>query len=214
MDKIVRPDKASQNLKRQTTTLITGKKVLGEFYIRGGICWPIAVNRGDSTAITGFAILLGLDIETEKAYVFEERSFVCIDHVLTEKGAIEYEGISAWFNMCWQRYFGQKFYYHQEPLTHRKFRAQVQKSTMIQPKPRFIQAKWQNDAQAAHTYWERQNLNRIFYRKDEELHKSLQNYDVDPSRPNPAAHALLAALVGLDHHRWKEPPPERIGYDF
>ena len=114
---------ARRNKRRRTSTLHYDEdEVLetGEYYIRGGVCWPIRKGVGAQERYEGF-IVLGLQhVESGVIYVVEESPFVCIDHVVDSTGRIEFEGISTWLNRIWSKYYANTFCYWQSEDVHRR----------------------------------------------------------------------------------------------
>ena len=83
--------KRSCNIRRGTSTLeFEDHKHDGEYYIRGGICWPEGAD--------GFTILAGQNVDNKNVLIFRQFSFLTVDNVLRPDRSIEYEGLSSFIN--------------------------------------------------------------------------------------------------------------------
>ena len=168
----------------------------GEYYLRGGICFPVINDDG----ISGYATMCGKHLGSGVIYVLEEQEFCTIDHIKSQTGRIEFKGLSTWFNDCWTNYFADSYYYHQDYETCKKYRLQVIRSIMINPKPHFIEIKWQDADQAMHTIFEKDMLNQLKYSSKGKIYQEMQEYNATPDEKYPALHALKCALAGYDRY--------------
>jgi len=197
---LYRPFLAHFNTERQTSALYfnEGSPIPeGHYYMRGGICFPVPVDG----SISGYAVMCGRNLVSNVIYVFEEREFFTIDHVIDgEKGGIKLKGLSTWFNDCWTRYYADTFYFHQDHETCQKYRLQVVRSPMIANKPHFVEIKWSDDNQAMHTVFEKDILQQLKYSKDGKVYQQLQEYNADQDGVYPALHSLKCALSGYDRY--------------
>lgn len=211
MSSIKRPEKVYFNKENKTSRLYFQAEPgeeggankpasQGEYYMRGGVCWPVLVGH----QVRGYAILAGMDIETKKTYIFEEKAFSCIDHIIGESGGIEVEGASSWFNMCWTSYFADTFYYHNYGETHKKYMLQVLRSSMIKPKPCFIDAPWQDEDQALQAIYERTQQNKLFYKENGALIASLRSMNVKPDKLPPEIIALMCCISGMERYPFRK----------
>lgn len=205
MKTIQRPVKVSLYEPHKTSILQFEDKTSMECYIRGGICWPIVYDTEAGRSQKGFVIVIGLDKHSDKAYVFEEQEFLCVDHVLDEKGLIEYDGVASFFNMAWQKYFCRLYYHHQRTFTHRQYLGQVVRSQTIKPRPQFAEAKWKEDTQAEIVMYDRITRKKLAYKMDGPVHKAIQLRDTDTKelkikKAAPEIVALLAGLIGIDRY--------------
>lgn len=190
-------------VKEQKTSVLTfgdNKNPLnGEYYLRGGICFPVPVRLGADQGASGFVLLCGYNVQTKKIYVFEESSFLTIDHIVASDGSIELVGISGWFNECWSHYFGRDFYWHQDPETKKTYTLDILRSAMIKPRPRFLHVDWNDDQQIEHVIWRLGNTGMMKFKADGQLHDALRLLEVQTDRTQviPGVHALKCALAGL-----------------
>jgi len=178
----------------------------GEYYVRGGICWPVAVRTSDGKSAVGHAVLVGFNLQTKRYTVFEDTSFVCVDPIV-EGGKVTFEGVASWFNTCWAQYFCRYWYFHQEEITHRMFLMQVIRSQMIDPKPSFIEIPWQDESAVAPVVF------RLVATKRVKLTSSViigqgQQYQMTLGASElslyPAVYALTCALVALERWPWRD----------
>jgi hypothetical protein len=193
----------------------------GEYYLRGGICWPVTVRVGSECAAVGFVLLIGQNIVTGKRLVFEERSFSCVDPIINTDGRIEFDGVASWFNQVWTSYACRDYYWHQDEQTHKAYLLQVIRSLMIEPKPQFIEVPWQDEEQVTPLYWKYLNTDRLKYKAAAhassgdyagqdggELHGQLRQYQLamgaEKIESFPAVLALMCALAGMERSPWRE----------
>ena len=202
------PKLCKMNPDRKTSSLIFDKQyenMNGEYYLRGGTCWPIPIRIGADHGASGFILMAGRNVVTNKIFVFEQKLFLTVDHILDSTGGIEIEGLSHWFNTLWANYFASSFYYHQDESTHKTFLLQVLRSKMIMPKPSFVETAWQGDANMDALIWRLGNTGMLKFEKDSELHDALHLFEIQSNHKDtiPAIHALKCALVGLERYPWK-----------
>jgi hypothetical protein len=199
-----KPVSALANAERRTSTLFFEEREPLEFYLRGGIAWPTIVDRADSSDFEGFAILGGLNLETNKIEIFEQRNFLTIDHVLEQDPhakttKIEYHGLGPWFNECWNKYYASTFYYHQDTELNKRYRIEVIRSKWIkQPKPNFVEVPWLDDDEAQMTVWRYVRFNNLVIEKDSQLAKELVMVKPGEKEMKPSVHSLQCLLTALD----------------
>lgn len=170
----------------------------GNFDIRGGICFPTEFqDEHGNFDIQGFAVLVGFDLDKKIFTVFEECSFIVIDNILNDDQLIEHQGISSWFSACWSRYYSRKYYWHQDAEMAKRYRLEIGRSQMIEPKPSFIEVPWGNDSDARHIVWKYVKAKKLRYQKGSELHTQLELAKKGENRMYPAVHALQCALMGM-----------------
>lgn len=171
--------------------------------MRGGICWPVAVETSGGTDVQGYAVLVGQDVKTKICWVFEQRDFVTVDHII-EDTKITYPGVSTWFNDCWSRYFGDKFYWNQDDELTRSYRIDVWRSDMIKPKPSLIEISWPDDRSVLHLVWKMVKTRKIRFDDGSMLHRQLGDAKKDDKKLKPAVHALSCALAGILRYPFRE----------
>lgn len=180
----------------------------GEYYMRGGICWPQEIRTEMGMDVQGYALVAGLDMRKQTLTVFAETNFKAIDHFVSQdSGIIETLGLCSWFNDVRGKFCCDGFYYREEPEHHRIHVMQVHASAMVQPKPHFIEVYAEDDLmQARLVAW--LSSGRLTYNADQGLHQALQRYEVSTQMGTPlylpALRAMQAVCVGLDRH-----PPKR-----
>lgn len=174
------------------------KKLNGEYLMRGGMCWPVPVMTEEGPQLEGAAVLCGYNVEDHRIIVFEETKFVCIDHVLhPNTHEVEFRGLCDWFNMCWQSYYGQSYFYHHDAVTHKKYRLEVIRSKSIEPTPYFLESVWNETAVADNLVWHKRDIRRLFY-GDSHIVKALEVLAIRPDAVVPVFLALRAAVWGFD----------------
>jgi hypothetical protein len=197
----VRPKAVKWDVDNRLSILVFGENAIaptGRYLMRGGICFPMMT---EADGLQGFAVMCGMNLESKKTYVFEEKSFKVIDHVITN-GVLELEGLSTWFPELWRIYFANHFFYRQNYTTAKKYRTRIYRSDMIQPKPAIMQVEWKDDDQAMHTIFEKDLLNELLYAEDGRVHLEMKMFTAgDDSKELPALHALSCALNGMDRYR-------------
>jgi hypothetical protein len=178
----------------------------GEYCCRGGICWPVIVDR-EGGRMEGFALMAGRHVKTGGTYILAQTPFVCIDHVQDSAGVIQYRGLSTWFVDAWAMWYADAYCWRQPWETNRRYLRQVLESAMIQPKPHLIELDWDRDEDARVIVEEAEATGRLVYELDSPLHQSILAYSVaDPSARDqfPAVQALTCALHGLESGTPKE----------
>lgn len=176
----------------------------GEYYMRGGICWPEMVERPEVPSdYQGYAMMGGQEVESKIVYIFEQRSYEVIENIIEPKdGTIQYEGLAAWLNRCWSRYFARDFYWHQDFELTKSHRLEIIRSLFIQPKPQLIEVPW-HDGHEPHAIWKYVKLNRLQWGAGTQLHEELQRAKAGDKRKAPAVHALQCLLAGLERYPWR-----------
>lgn len=182
------------------------KDMDGEYYMKGGLCWPIPVRFGADHGASGFILMAGQNIETKKIYIFKQTSFLSIENIFDSQGKMEIEGLSGFFNKCWSEYFGKNFYYHQDESTHKMFLLKALRSKIILPKPAFIEIEWENSANMEALIWRLGNTGILKFEKDSELHKALNLFEIQTDHRDtlPAVYALKCLLCGLECYPWRK----------
>lgn len=177
---------------------------IGEYYMRGGICWPVVFEEPDNPRdYSGYAILAGQDVWTKKIVIFEERSFVTVDHILRPNKTIEFDGLAPWFNRCWSHYFGCLFYWHQDFELAKKFRLETIRSQMVQPKPQFVEVPWSDDEAARMQIWKYIKLKALDGQKDGDLFRQMQQVQKEDKKTMPAVHALACLISGFERFPYR-----------
>ncbi len=190
---------------RKTVQLVFGRQdhpLNGEYHMRGGICFPVPVRFGADLGAAGFVLLAGQNVETGVIYVFEERPFLTIDHVIGVEDKIEFEGCCQWFNECWSYYYGRDYYWHQDPETRKTYLLELVRSKMVEPRPHLLEIDWRDDYGIEHLIWRMGNTGKLKFKADGELHDALRLLEVQSDRSMliPGVHALKCCLAGFTRY--------------
>lgn len=194
-------------VERDTVTLqFKDKSFNGEYYVRGGVCWPVAVRTSDGRSAVGHAVIVGYNLQTKTYTVFDEQDFICVDPIL-EAGKVTFDGVANWLNQCWATFYCHYFYWHQDETTHRLYLMQVLRSAMIQPKPGFIEIPWMDEQAVVPVMWRLGGTGRLKIDSGV-LHDQLRRFQVELGAYDlcqyPAVHALVCALSGMERWPWRE----------
>ncbi len=206
-----KPVRAYYDKTRQTSMLFFDKRSDAwadpvEYSMRGGMCWPKTVRFDIGVDVEGFVLLAGVNVKTREVRVFEQRAFVVVENIIAGDGSIEHPGIEQWLNICWTRYFGRKFYWFQDRELTKKYRLEVLRSLVIQPKPEFIRIELSKDKEIPiHTVWKFMNVGKLKIERDSLLWKALELTQKGKKEMLPAVHALTVLLEGVERHPWREP---------
>ncbi len=195
-----RPRKVLYDLEKRISTLYFHDGSSGDYRMRGAVCWPMTVERtkGDPN-VEGFILMAGQDVDTGKVFIFEQKKFVVVDHIVNN-GVIEFEGISSWFNRCWSKYFARDFFWNQTREHAKAYRLEVIRSKMIDPKPQFIEVGWGDVAEVKHTVWKLVKTNKIWYEQGSQLHEELDLIKKGELETVPSVHAMMCLAYGLERY--------------
>lgn len=190
--------------KRVSSLIFDDKKSIapsGKYFMRGGICFPTLC---DDT-VRGHAVMTGTNINTQKTYIFDEVKFSCIDHILDEETqCIQHKGASQFFNKMWNEYYAKQYFFNQDYTLQRRYRLQISRSPMIDPKPSFIELPWKDEDQSINAIFEKESFGRLFYKKEGGVMADMKLYSAKSDKFLPALHALKCALNGLEKYRIKD----------
>jgi len=168
--------------------------------------------------IRGFALLGGMDVQSGIIYIFQQTSFVTIEHVLGDDGGIRFKGLCEWFNRCWSKYFGASFFYHGSGArgeTYKSYLLQILRSPMVDPTPHFTEILWGDNVDAELRIWEQLTLKKLQHRNDEPLMNALTSYSVDHERKSPEIFALMSLLMGFERFPYRKSKKKtRKPFDF
>ena len=190
------------NAEQGTSLLYFKDAERGEYYVRGGICFPMFVD-GTPPDVFGYAVLGCQDINTGVVSIFEHQPYHVIDNIV-ENGEILHQGLASWFNLCWSRYYGRKFFYSQDYETSRKYRLDIHRSGMIQPKPEIIEIESYDEADRQHIVWSYVKMNRLRFEANSTIHIKLENMKRGDKTPHPAIYALQVLLCGIDRFPYRK----------
>lgn len=182
-------------------------QTVGEYYVRGGICFPSVLVAGQRSEVKGFIVLCAVNIRTGRCCVFGAEPFNAVSNVVREdiRPATKIQPLAPILNRWWGGWFCDTFYWHDRGETHSAFRTQVNRDDAIQPKPRLAQIEWDDDAAAEQVYWTAATTGCLAMEK--------QVADAVAEKPAgefcPARHALVCALVGIQRRPWRLPENRR-----
>jgi hypothetical protein len=170
----------------------------GIYLMRGGVCWP---QMQVDDRYEGAALLLGVHVDSQRAYVLAERRFVCVEPILEDDGSIsDYPALAGFLNHCWATYFCSRWFWHGDWETHRTWLIKVLRAALIQPKPKFIESDWREDAAALAQVGALEETGRFKYPRDGLLRGAIKDYSArhDLRHLFPALQAAMAAVAGLE----------------
>lgn len=190
---------------RQTSILFFEDKDAGEYMVRGSVCFPILIDVPSSNTkdIVGYALLGCQNVETGVVHIFEQQEFSTIDHIITDQ-RITHKGLNVWFNMCWSKYFGRKFFYAQDYELCRKYRLDIHRSAMLNPKPEMIEIETHDSADMQHFIWSYIKNVRLVYESGSVLHNLLAQMKTNDKVTHPAIYALQVLLCAYDRFPYRK----------
>lgn len=173
----------------------------GMFLIRGGVCWPEHYDPR-TESVSGCAILTAYNLRTDVAYVFEERTFACIDHMIDPRTRqVAHPGLAPWFLQAWAKYHGDTFYVSQpDPVRDRWERECRHSAALSQIAPRFVPApEWGDVSRGENLIWEWITRRRVKRFAGEPIDQAIRAYRKGEEKVLPAPlHALACCLSGMD----------------
>ncbi len=188
---MIEPIKARANLNRETSELMfpfdeeKEERFKGEFYLKGGVCWP--------SIDSGFILLAGQDIATRKIHIFEQREFITIQNRIDSNGRIEFEGIAQWLNTCWSKYFATRFYWSQDSELGKPFCLEIYRSENIAPQPPLIEIPLPTGCDNG-LILDCLRFKRLVFEDASKLHQALQVLRTDPKADLSPLKALTCCL--------------------
>lgn len=193
---------------RDTATLTWADRRSGEFHVRGGVCWPEQV--GDR--YEGALVIVGQNINEpeRRAIVFECETFYGV-YPMLEKANVIHPGAAPMFDAGWSAYKCRTYYYRQLIGIHHEHLLEVLRCGAIQPKPRFVEAPFENadHARAILSDWFGQGRVRApAGGLALSAWASMAHAPAGSPLP-PAVRALACALSGLGRHPWRR---EHVGH--
>lgn len=199
-----KPNSRHANLKRGTSTLYFKDENPTEYRMRGGVCFPMMIHLGGRTDIQGFILMSGQNIKTKQVRIFEQTEFIVVEPILDDKQLVEFQGIENWLNMCFSRYFARQFFWNQDFELAKKYRLEIIRSQMIEPKPRMMEVPWVDEKEAMSIIWKYIKLGRITWDAGSILDRALEQVKNDDKIMLPAVHALTVLLSGIERFPYKE----------
>ena len=199
-----KPVNRHANLKKGTVTLYFKDEEPAEYRMRGGVCFPTMVHSGGRSDIQGFILMSGQNVKTGKVQIFEQRDFVIIESILDSNQRIEFEGIATWLNMCFSKYYARQFFWNQDFELAKKYRLEIIRSQMVEPKPRMMEVPWADEKEAVATIWRYIKLGKILWEAGSQIDRALEQVKNDDKEISPVLHALMALLAGIDRFPYRE----------
>ena len=174
-----------------------------EFDIRGGICWPVTFRKDGYVDSQGYILVAGKNLQTGIITIFEQQQFIVVEPIVNQDTqVIEYPGISNFINNAYSTYFCRKYYWHQNFEFSKKWRLDVLRSPVIEPKPQLVEVPWGEDQDADHLIF--LTVKRRLLRHDEnaEIYNQLQHVKQDEGKKQilPAVRALQCVLMGMERY--------------
>lgn len=190
---------------RDTTNLWFIDDKHGEFYLHGGLCWPVAV--GDIENQYGCIIMGGLNCQTGIVHIFEQFCFEGIETAFDQdEGRIVADGLDAFLGQVSGAYGTKRYYVNQDESIHRMYLLQVLRSRQIDPKPVLVPITWQTDEEAisAMNHW--RLTGKLVIGSGTPIEAAFQRFRATPGiklGQVPELHALACLLVGLTLYPWR-----------
>jgi len=208
--KVERPRSATYDAEQRCVRLHFPTNPSARYIMRGGIAWPFAHQSGTDMTVRGYAVLLGQHCRSKHLTVFEFTEFRTVDNLLTPDGEMKHKGIAAWFNANWTNYAARDYWWHESGVVNLRYRQAVQRCVVIEPKPRFREAKWSDQDGAEHIIWQTMAEERLTM--PPVLVDALRAGQANPEHPCPEKHALLCALASYEQKPWK-PVEKRLAWE-
>ena len=189
---------------RCTTRVRFDNGTMGEYYMRGGIAWPTLVTgKDDRVTMQGYAVLVGINVETDKAVVFSWLDFNTISAVVSQT-TMDHKPLGPWLNRQWSTWYALGYYWHDKGESHQQFRRQLHRDDSIMPKQRLSFVLWDDDKAAEAMTWLAASEKRLIM--EEPFARAMTS--TPAGEYCPARHALTCALVGLNKRPWTDPGPK------
>jgi len=206
---LIRPKKKLADLKNGMVRLWFDPEISvapdGLYRMQGAMFFPSkTINAEGRVKIVGYALMSGRHEETKTTYIFEETEWYFVDHIIApDNGSIEHEGLATWYNDVWNNYYCNTFAVRQPDDTQFKFVLDFSRCKMIQPKPVFLDAEWDDPVQPMSIIGRWNQLGQIKYRAAGEVFKQLEAYKADKDAEKhdyPAVHSLRCCSMILDRY--------------
>jgi hypothetical protein len=207
---MIKPIQRHYDTHRRTSILYFDEHDCMEFYMRGGVCWPIRYEHKGQIDMNGYILMAGQDVKTGRVYVFEQMEWVTVDNIVGENNVLRYPGLSSWFNKVWQGYFADTFYWQQEDELARRFKLQILRSDMIEPKPRFVEVPYSDTSDIVNSIWKMVKLEMLKQEGGTVLEEQLKAVKAGDKQVLPAVHALGCCLLGFERFPWRKPAERPI----
>lgn len=197
-----RPDWCLRHHQRDTSTLAWNDGRQGEFFVRGGVCWPELV--GDRNE--GFAVIVAQSVHDARrmALVVEQHEFYGLEPIIGDSG-VAYPGIAPWFNMAWQAYACRSHYYRQTAGIHDAAQLAMARMGTVKPTPRFVEGCFETPDHARGIIQQWTAANRLKMVTQSKLYQAAAAMHHAPPGATlpPCIRALAAVLSGIERSPWR-----------
>lgn len=188
---------------RQTSLLFFKDKEAEEYCVRGALCFPVLVDAPGGRDVVGYALVGCQDVKGGAVHVFEQKDFTVIDHIVKD-GRIQHTGLSQWLNKVWSKYYCRKFFFSQDYELSKKYRLDIHRSVMVEPKPVMIEIETHDDYEMQHTIWSYVKTARVIMEAGSVLFQKLQQLKQGDKQVHPAIYALQVLLCGFDRFPYRK----------
>ncbi len=198
---MINPVNRHFNFEDDTSTLYFEDREPGDFFIRGGICWPEMVEIHGDVEVVGYAVICGKEIKTDTVYVFDQFQFLTIENIIDKAtGVMQYPGIAQWLCKNWANYFAQQYFWCQPEELARAYRLEIIRSKMIKPQPFFKEVPWSDDNQATIELTRVMTMGKLKMDPKSKLFEQIAQVKKADDKLLPAVHALKCALIGYQRY--------------
>lgn len=191
-----------------------------EFYVTGGLCWPVLVDGGiGAFPVLGAAVVIGMDTESLKFNVLTEHEFPSIDGVVThdECGRVTvFPGLSGWMLTAVTKWGCRSFYHRQEPETSFRYAVEVGRLDAFKAlRPGFPELHWDSDNAVDAMTWEIIGSGKVKIGRDTALGKAMRDAEISRTDSSaqadkrfnqiryPVIHAFRCALYAQLTNPWR-----------
>ena len=206
---IPKPIATEYDAHRDTTRVLFEDQIRGEYYMRGGIAWPLLVPDKDGrTMMQGYAVLCGINVQTDKVIVWASLPFNTIATTVTGT-TVDAVSLGPWLNRQWAEWHSRSYYCYEKDESYQTFRRQIDREDLIMPKPRLLPVLWNDEKAAESLFCQVANEKRLG------MEESFANdvSHVPMGEYCPARHALVCALMGIHKRPWRDPGPKPFEFD-
>jgi hypothetical protein len=196
--------KKKYNVARRTVSLCRdpGGNEMTEYLVRGALCFPAKYEAaGGEIRIEGYALLAGRDRQGV-VDIFEEFPWSTVDDLIDPAYDMDYRGLGQWLIRQWSEYFGRDYYWHQGEEHAKRYRIEIVRSELIEPKPSFIAVPWPEQAAADQDLlmWSHVKSRKLILLKNGPLFEQLGRMNRGEGIFHPAIHALQCLLLGYERY--------------
>jgi len=181
-----------------------------EYSIRGAIVWPESITQ--TMAVEGMAIIAGQNLQNLQITVFEQFPFFHVDLRIMAGGEMV-AGLGPWFNEMLKQYGCRSYFWVGNKMVHRRYRTEIMRAAMIEPKPLFIEIPFAQDKNEGNTLiLEKAREKKFLLENDSVIMKQLRMDSPDP-RNQYGIQALRVLLAGYEKYPWRMPSQRTTNYN-